>query len=61
MTAHPYLKPGLKMHPLRFHGRVHRYRDKITLLQWEDNIRMDLRKVWTGFIWLRIGASDRLL
>jgi hypothetical protein len=34
--------------------------------RWEDNIRMDLMesvcgKVWTGFIWLRIGTSDRLL
>jgi hypothetical protein len=33
--------------------------------RWEDNVRMYLRemgwKVWTGFIWLRIGASDGLL
>jgi hypothetical protein len=32
--------------------------------RWEDNIRMDLtegKKVWTGFIWLRIGTSDRLM
>jgi hypothetical protein len=33
--------------------------------RWEDNIRMDIReiggKVWTGFIWLRIGISGRLL
>jgi hypothetical protein len=31
----------------------------------EDNIRMDLReirwKLWTGFIWLRVGTSGRLL
>jgi hypothetical protein len=31
----------------------------------EDNIRMDLkeiyRKVWTAFIWLRIGTSGGLL
>jgi hypothetical protein len=28
---------------------------------WEDNILMDLRgkvwRVWTGFIWLRIGTN----
>jgi hypothetical protein len=33
--------------------------------RWEDNIRMDLGeigwKVWTGFIWLRIGTIGRLL
>jgi len=33
--------------------------------RWEDNIRMDLGKwsgkVWTGFIWFRIGTSGRLL
>jgi hypothetical protein len=33
--------------------------------RWEDNIGMDLRevggKVWTGFIWLRIGTSGGLL
>jgi hypothetical protein len=34
--------------------------------KWEDNIRIDLReircgKVWTGFIWLRIGISGGLL
>jgi hypothetical protein len=33
--------------------------------RWEDNIGIDLRevggKVWTGFIWLRIGTSDGLL
>jgi hypothetical protein len=33
---------------------------------WMDNIKMDLREVgwgmvWTGFIWLRIGTSERLL
>jgi hypothetical protein len=29
----------------------------------EDNIKMDLRDgvVWTGFIWLRIGASGGIL
>jgi hypothetical protein len=33
--------------------------------RWEDNIRIDLReivwKLWTGFIWLRIGSRDGLL
>jgi hypothetical protein len=33
--------------------------------RWEDNIRMDLReigeKLWTEFIWLRIGTSGGLL
>jgi hypothetical protein len=33
--------------------------------RWEDNIRMDLTekgmKLSTGFIWLRIGTSERLL
>jgi hypothetical protein len=33
--------------------------------RWEDNIKMDLRKVgvraWTGLRWLRIGTGDRLL
>jgi hypothetical protein len=33
--------------------------------RWKDNIRMDLReygtKVWTGFIWLRIGNSGGLM
>jgi hypothetical protein len=34
--------------------------------RWEDNIKMALTKigwgrVWTGFIWLRIGTSGRLL
>jgi len=32
---------------------------------WEDNIRMDLReiggRVWTEFIWLRIGTRVALL
>ena len=33
---------------------------------WEDNIKMDIFEksfggAWTGFIWLRIGASGRLL
>jgi len=31
----------------------------------EDNIRMDLREtlreMWTGYVWLRIGTSSRLL
>jgi hypothetical protein len=29
--------------------------------RWEDNIKMDLRemgeRVWSGFIWLRIGTT----
>jgi hypothetical protein len=32
--------------------------------RWEDNIKMDLREMrwlWTGLIWLRIGTSGRLL
>jgi hypothetical protein len=29
--------------------------------RWEDNIRIDLKVVWTGFIWLRIGTSGGLL
>jgi len=33
--------------------------------RWEDNVRIQLRemggKMWTGFMWLRIGTSDRLL
>jgi hypothetical protein len=33
--------------------------------RWEDNIRMVLRKyggkLWTGYIWLRIGTSGGLL
>jgi hypothetical protein len=32
---------------------------------WEDNIKMDIReiggKVWTEFIWIRIGTSCTLL
>jgi hypothetical protein len=37
----------------------------ISRYRWKDNIRMDLMKiagkVWIGFIWLRIGASGRIL
>jgi hypothetical protein len=33
--------------------------------RWEDNIKMDLRKVgweaWTGLMWLRIGTGGELL
>jgi hypothetical protein len=29
--------------------------------RWEENIRMDLGKVWTGCMWLRIGTSGGLL
>jgi hypothetical protein len=33
--------------------------------RWEDNIRMDLRKVWwkvwTGFFWLSVRTSGGLL
>jgi hypothetical protein len=33
--------------------------------RWEDNIRMDLmeigHKIWTGFIWFRIGTSGKSL
>jgi hypothetical protein len=30
--------------------------------RWEDNIKIDLRDIgWTGFIWLRIGTSGKLL
>jgi hypothetical protein len=33
--------------------------------RWQNNIKIDLREigwvVWTGFIWLRIGASGGLL
>jgi hypothetical protein len=33
--------------------------------RWEDNVKMDLREMgcwmWTGFIWLRIETSGRLL
>jgi hypothetical protein len=31
--------------------------------RWEDNTRMDLKesgKLWTGFIWLRIGTTGGL-
>jgi len=28
---------------------------------WEDNIGTDIREVWTGCIWLRIGISGGLL
>jgi hypothetical protein len=32
--------------------------------RWEDNIRLDLEEtggvLWTGFIWLMIGANGRL-
>jgi hypothetical protein len=32
--------------------------------RWEDNIKMDLkvkdRRVWAGFIWIRIGKSGGL-
>jgi hypothetical protein len=27
---------------------------------WEDNIKRDLREIWTGLIWLRIGFSRGL-
>jgi hypothetical protein len=30
--------------------------------RWVENIKMDFRgMVWTGFIWLNIGSSGRLL
>jgi hypothetical protein len=29
--------------------------------RWVDNIKMDLREIGTGLIWLRIGTSGRLL
>jgi hypothetical protein len=29
--------------------------------RWEGNIRMEGGKVWTGFVWLRIETSGRLL
>jgi hypothetical protein len=33
--------------------------------RWKDNIKMDFREiglgVWTGFMWLRIGNSGRML
>jgi hypothetical protein len=28
--------------------------------RWENNIRMVLRLVWTGYIWLRIGTGGGL-
>jgi hypothetical protein len=39
---------------------------KGTKFIWEDNIKINVIKiqdvrVWTGFIWLRIGPSDRQL
>jgi hypothetical protein len=33
-------------------------------LRWEDNMKLDLKygvRVWTEFIWLRIGSIDRLV
>jgi hypothetical protein len=34
--------------------------------RWEDNIKMDIRetgcgRVWTGFVWLRIGTGGKVL
>jgi hypothetical protein len=29
--------------------------------RWEKGIKMDLRRVWNGFTWLRIGMSGRFL
>jgi hypothetical protein len=29
--------------------------------RWVDNIKMDLREVWIGSIWLRIGTGGGLL
>jgi hypothetical protein len=29
--------------------------------RWEDNIKMDLRYMWTRFVWLRIGTGAGLL
>jgi hypothetical protein len=29
--------------------------------RWVDNIKMDLREIWIGLIWLRIGTSGGLL
>jgi hypothetical protein len=29
--------------------------------RWENNIEMDFIKMWTGFIWLRIETSSRIL
>jgi hypothetical protein len=36
-----------------------------TRLRWEDNMRMDLKEIgrermWSGLIWIRIGASSGL-
>jgi len=40
-------------------GKIRRGRPRRT---WEDNIRIDLRgicgKLWTGFIWLRMGPME---
>jgi hypothetical protein len=34
-------------------------------IDWKDNMKMDLTnllvRMWTGFIWFRIGSSDSLL
>jgi hypothetical protein len=50
-SLHPFLEDKTQ------HGRPE--------LRWEDNIQMNLKKisgnVWTGFTWLRIGSSDKLL
>jgi hypothetical protein len=51
----------------RFGGKTIRRRPLWRLRsRWEDNMKMDLRKIrwvriWTGFIWLRIETSDMLL
>jgi hypothetical protein len=29
--------------------------------RWVDNIKIDLREIWTGSIWRRIGTSGGLL
>jgi hypothetical protein len=29
--------------------------------EWMDSIKMDLRAIWIGLIWLRIGTIGRLL
>jgi hypothetical protein len=46
-------KPGEKV----AHGRP--------TYRWEDNIKMDIKKLngrlGSGFIWLRVGNSDRLV
>jgi hypothetical protein len=35
------------------------------MYRWEDNIKIELKerggRVWSGFIWLRIGTGDGLL